>query len=287
MAKTERIFKIHPAIGIARVGDAKSHFIGPEIPGIPANWDIKSKEFLDFKVEGKIKRQAARFRIWEYKKKGSKLVPLKEVNLDDPDIEGIEWTVHLANRKASFYLFNGQKGAKNNFSGAHELRNRAVKGPQRAKKLEIDEGPKSINGKEKKGIHFKNTKPEIPILTLGELQTDKKGRLLVLGGKGTSKPSPNLPKVPPSYIGASCPNGNPWPEILEYANNNTWFDDVSAGQRESDRARRHRVRVGSRRPSLMGPAPRSWWSRCRSRFPPRPRRISPAPRMIQQRRGRA
>jgi L-Lysine epsilon oxidase N-terminal len=46
---------------------------------------------------------------------------------------------------------------------------------------------------------------------LGELQTDKDGRLIVLGGKGTS---------------AKTDEGKP---ITNYANNDFWHDDVSDG----------------------------------------------------------
>ena len=31
--------RIHPAIGVARVGDSDQFFIGPESPGVPGNWD--------------------------------------------------------------------------------------------------------------------------------------------------------------------------------------------------------------------------------------------------------
>src|SRR5438094_4079446 len=99
------VFKIHPAIGIARIGDADPNhsFIGPETPRVPANWDYTTQQFLPFKFGGHVKRQAARFRIWEYVEKNGQVVPWKEISLDD--VEQITWTVHLANRKASFYRF--------------------------------------------------------------------------------------------------------------------------------------------------------------------------------------
>ena len=50
----------------------------------------------------RLKAQTARFRIWEYVETAGKLVPQRELNLDTPEIVSIQWTVHLANRKASF-----------------------------------------------------------------------------------------------------------------------------------------------------------------------------------------
>src|SRR6266446_1890728 len=103
------ILKIHPAIGIARVGDSpSSFFIGPEKPfagntGQDAGAGTAAPPFRD---GGKVKRQAARFRIFNY--------PIgkepEELNLDHPDVAEIEWTVHLANKKAAFFKFDGQKG---------------------------------------------------------------------------------------------------------------------------------------------------------------------------------
>jgi hypothetical protein len=52
--------RIHPAIGIARLGNSPdAFFIGPERPGV-----VHSGPFKDEK--GRIKRQAARFRLFGY-----------------------------------------------------------------------------------------------------------------------------------------------------------------------------------------------------------------------------
>ncbi len=215
----ERVFKIHPAIGVARVGDADrdapgGFFIGPETPGVPANWDTASQTFFPFKLGGKIKAQAARFRVWEYAESSGKLVPKGEVNLDSPDVVSIEWTVHLANRKASFFNFDGRKGEADNYASMTPAnrRNKDVPDADRAARLEIDEGPKSVQGKNSPKVVFNNSKAHIPIEMLGELRTDSQGRLLVLGGKGQSNSSISPPK-----------------RITHYANNDTWFDDVSDG----------------------------------------------------------
>src|SRR5712692_3427439 len=100
--------RIHPAIGVARVGNSQQFFVGPENPGVPANWDADNTKFKSFKdAEGKILRQAARFRIFQFDDAGN---PVKEVTRGDGVT--IEWRVHVANRKASFFTFNGQSGAE-------------------------------------------------------------------------------------------------------------------------------------------------------------------------------
>ncbi|MEO8427646.1 MAG: LodA/GoxA family CTQ-dependent oxidase, partial [Verrucomicrobiota bacterium] len=61
-----KTIKIHPAIGIARVGNSPTEFfIGPELPG-------KHKQpFGGYKdAQGRIKRQAARFRLFGYDSHG-------------------------------------------------------------------------------------------------------------------------------------------------------------------------------------------------------------------------
>ncbi|GAC1639063.1 MAG: LodA/GoxA family CTQ-dependent oxidase [Ktedonobacteraceae bacterium] len=205
------IFKIHPAIGIARVGDADAdhYFIGPETPGVPANWDFGSGQFLPFKQGVAIKRQAARFRIWEYVQQNGQIIPAREITLDD--VQSITWTVHLANRKASFYQFNGQVGAPDNFKSNPLLRNASM--TSNRAQLDIDEGSKAITaakGVPSQPVEFKNSKAAIPIETLGQLRTDEHGRLLVIGGKGK----------------AASPNNAP---LVHFANNDHWFDDTSDG----------------------------------------------------------
>ena len=89
MAKIATI-KIHPAIGIARVGNSPDEFfIGPEKPGVHPR---PKGGYRD--AQGRIKRQAARFRLFGYDKNG-KLV--REITAKDATIT---WTVALANKIA-------------------------------------------------------------------------------------------------------------------------------------------------------------------------------------------
>ena len=93
-----RFFRIHPAIGVARMGNSPSHFIGPETPGVPPNSSdgVTFNSFRDTDPLGRILRQGARFRVFEYTKDASgALSNPVEVALGR-DIVDIEWRVHLA-----------------------------------------------------------------------------------------------------------------------------------------------------------------------------------------------
>src|SRR5262249_24315865 len=160
----ERQYRIHPAIGIARVGDAARsdasndfYFIGPEIAEFPANVDARSGVKEELKTpDGKEKPKAARFRIFKYEKENEgKFRPIGEVRSSDTTrAVKIVWTAHLANRKANFCAFHGQVGAEDNplFSsygtpGKPTVRNEKLKtNAERKKWLELDPGPQTVNG---------------------------------------------------------------------------------------------------------------------------------------------
>src|SRR5262245_3402675 len=97
------VYKIHPAIGIARVGDHPSaFFIGPErprSPGVEIGRDQIETPLTSYKEGGKVKRQAARFRVFRFHQDdtgGLQLVG--EVTADEAKID---WKVNLVNRKAA------------------------------------------------------------------------------------------------------------------------------------------------------------------------------------------
>ncbi|KFE62108.1 LodA/GoxA family CTQ-dependent oxidase [Hyalangium minutum] len=207
-----RFFRIHPAVGVARVGNSPDEFyIGPEHPNQPPNFDIAQKKFQPFKdSQGRVKRQAARFRVFEYTMQSGVLSPLREITQGSFDITGIKWNVHLANRKAAFFKFNGQEGADN---GAWKAKRNAhvQAAADRERLLVIDPGLKSISGKSQPRVSLTNPNRNIPITTLGELRTDEQGRLLVLGGLGQSS------KTDQGKL------------IDDYVNNDHWFDDMSDG----------------------------------------------------------
>ena len=240
----ERQYRIHPAIGIARVGDAVRsdasndfYFVGPEIPGVAANIDPQSGAQGEFKTpDGRVKPQAARFRIFEYEKgNDGKFHPIGEVRTSETArAVKIVWTVHLANRKANFCTFHGQAGAEDNPLFASygtpqnptlKVRNDKLKtSVERKKWLELDPGPQRINGGDATTVanfaidrDLKKSKPngetKLKIRTLGQLRSDADGRLIVIGGMGQSDFDPGLGRE----------------TIGHFANNDGWFDDMSDG----------------------------------------------------------
>lgn len=197
---------IHPAIGIARVGDSEDHFfIGPEVDQpLPMEADSLKDE------HGALKRQAARFRIYGYNAAGEAVAELT------PDDAEIEWSVHVANKKAAWYQFQialdiPEAARKKFHPPVTELRNQALTGADRGK-LAIDPGAVTISGRNQSGPGYRFDSGEFmgKKVYLGELRTDKAGRLLFLGGRGVS---------------ASCDGSPP----NEFANNDKWHDDVSDG----------------------------------------------------------
>lgn len=190
---------IHPGIGIARVGDSPDAFIvGPEVlnPVPPPDGYKDCKGFL--------KRQAARFRIFGYDVQNR---PVKELTCDDAEIE---WSVHVANKKAAWYCFNialdipeAVPVPRRNASFSKADRNQLI----------IDPGPRSIAGKNKQGEGYKfNTGTFLGNrVYLGEICTDNDGRLIFLGGRGLS--------------------ATPLPHntAIDFANNDGWYDDISDG----------------------------------------------------------
>lgn len=220
-------FRIHPAIGAARMGNAPDKFfVGPEEPGVPGNWNPNTNKFDSFRDDqGRIQRQAARFRVFEYPRDGG--LP-KEVGIGADNVVNIEWRVHLANKKASFFTFDGQHGAEDAFIARaarpatapqkdgpprQNLRNPGVPEADRNRLLNLDPGEQIISKSTAARVVLANTNTNVPFIPdLGELRLDDQGRLLVLGGHGSSGSTATPPVT-----------------IDEYANNDTWFDDTSDG----------------------------------------------------------
>ncbi len=179
--------RIHPAIGIARVGNSEEYYIGPETmagmdisgqvltgglpirPGTDGD-TITSAEVRD--SSGKLKRQAARFRIYQYTfadKDGLESYPVgqgEEIKIgslvDGKTIKDIIWTVHLANKKAnSWDAGDGLAPFQNNHTP--DIRNPDFgKNPadaSRLKKLVIDAGPRALSVLAANVVHFDKTTP--------------------------------------------------------------------------------------------------------------------------------
>ncbi len=249
------IFKIHPAIGISRLGDSTTDFcLSPEVPmGLPIKCDRQGRTLLDaagqeqtvdtFKdAQGRIKRQAARFRVYVYEDANDQHG--RELKIGDrvkvykwqtgefytAILLDIEWTVYLANKKASWYQFKGTQ-PEYDYAPDHPLRNPAIKDATARQRLIIDPGPQTVSyshsaprqaefAKDKNWAFpqsFPSTLTPKNIDTLGETlvtQQDDYNRLLVLGGHGRSG------SYRPGY-------GETHIEIN--TSGDGWFDDISDG----------------------------------------------------------
>ena len=157
--------KVFPGVGVARVGNSPDeYFIGPEAPDIPPDPQGGFKD-----ASGRIKRQAARFRVYGFDASDK---PVLEINHKLPGLV-MQWTVRLANKKASWYQFAGvARGLKNDKDGdPNLLRNRAITDRS---KLEIKPAPRTINGLNRSGIEYEFNDGTFFDLSvpLGELRTD-------------------------------------------------------------------------------------------------------------------
>lgn len=183
---------IHPGVGIARVGNsADAFFIGPEVAGAtpPPPADLRD-------AQGAVARQAARFRIYGYDAEGRVVGEVRAMDAR------IDWSVHLANRKAAWYRFERAM----DIPGARSQGRRNASANDRstlvlnARRQSTSEGtPVELTAKAK-GV----------TMLLGELLTDSAGRLIVLPGRGR----------------AVSWKGTP---VTTYANNDAWLDDTADG----------------------------------------------------------
>ncbi|MCA1458772.1 LodA/GoxA family CTQ-dependent oxidase [Bradyrhizobium sp. BRP22] len=218
--------RIHPGIGVARVGNSPDgYFIGPEAPRDPNQVTAPDGAFKD--AEGRIKRQAARFRIYAYDEEGNNLgeLPLSgEADCDAGRAAAVEWTVHLANKKGAWYKFftRFQKpdGVRNGFCTVPK-----GQPPDSRLDLVIDPGPRCIDGEGRpvacdagpSTVRFDTGMFLGTAVPLGELMVDTNARLVVLGGFGHSASTNGEP------IGQDARSTDYW------VNNDHWYDDISDG----------------------------------------------------------
>ncbi|HEY3841601.1 MAG TPA: LodA/GoxA family CTQ-dependent oxidase, partial [Bryobacteraceae bacterium] len=190
--------RIHPAIGIARIGNSEEFFVGPEVP---YRQPPPTGGYRD--PEGKLKRQAARFRIYGYDASGNVVGELTAANAE------IAWTVHVANKKAAWYDFDAALDLPEAVDLKSTRRNAAVQGKERTG-LVIDPGARSVSGRKSQPQRFDSGSFLGAPVYLGEILTDEEGRLIFAGGLGKSG----------SPIGYS---------LTTFANNAGWHDDTSDG----------------------------------------------------------
>ncbi len=227
-------YQIHPTIGIARLGNSPDEFyLSPEtVGGLPLCCDASGNAISDsgqvqyvdqFKDSvGRIKRQAARFRVFEQTDNGS-----RQIAIGEDDIDKIVWTVHIANKKPIWYSFSELQGdlefgESNSYKNQHIAVNNSDVTSADRQALIIDPGPRSISSP---GDLVEFSRYNIPtdyphgsfppagsggteINSLGELRMDDSGNLIALGGFGNVTGSGDIT----SFIGA-----------------NGYWDDVSDG----------------------------------------------------------
>lgn len=214
-------YKIHPAIGLARVGNSGEHYLAPEraggLPVLPDGRPFSPADFRD--RDGRLRRQGARFEVYRYDGPAGG----EAVRPGEGGVARIEWTVHLANKKAIWYEFLANAGEAG-YAPGHPLRNADITDPEERVRLIIDPGPRTVTGPGQRAEFSRFDNPQGYPMTfppdglsprsidsLGGLRTDAEGRLVVLGGYGASGSSAAVPV------------------IVDYANNDGWWDDVSDG----------------------------------------------------------
>ena len=190
---------IHPAIGVARIGNSDEYFIGPEVP-----YPTPPPEGGYRDASGKLKRQAAQFRIYGYNAANEVVGEITSASAE------IEWTVHVANKKGAWYDFDAALDLTEAKDLKSARRNAFVQGADRDQ-LVIDPGPRSVSGANQPASTFDTGKFFGQTVYLGQIETDSEGRLIFVGGKGVS--------------------GSPLPgfTLVTFANNPGWHDDTSDG----------------------------------------------------------
>jgi L-Lysine epsilon oxidase N-terminal/L-lysine epsilon oxidase C-terminal domain len=265
-----RVFRVHPTINFARLGTSPEFYLSPETSagmplegtattgGLPIKAGTEST-FVDSgdlrDATGRLKRQAARFRLFAYRFDGADVYPsgdgvevLPGTVLDDGRrVATVVWTVHLANKKAAAYMVVPSQGLEAFRNGVPQLRNPSVYGdvdaPARLTSLVIDPGPRAIDAVGGTPVSFDKAtpagfsdgsggiahasaypktfptgrlfQPAGPLDTLGTLEVDDTGRLLVL---------PAFGRTAAQYE----EYGDPMP-LTGDLNNYGWFDDAADG----------------------------------------------------------
>ncbi|RJE74946.1 LodA/GoxA family CTQ-dependent oxidase [Reichenbachiella sp. MSK19-1] len=103
-------YKIHPAIGIARVGDSESYYIAPSTAGaLPTEYSTPPPAGVHFRdASDKLLRQAAKFQVYAYESGNAEGTV---VTAGTNGIKAIKWTAWIANKKSSWFQFMQQTGS--------------------------------------------------------------------------------------------------------------------------------------------------------------------------------
>ena len=199
-------YRIFPPIGLGRIGNSSDFFVAPEVLGssgveFTATGEVPLNGYKDSAF--RVKRQAARFHLFERANSSSPFVPAVI-----PSGASIKWTVHVANKKDAIRRPSGPPS----FVPSTGLR--PTLDATRSNRL-IDSGAVVVEGanatpKSLSGMHV-----GLPV-SLGDVRTDSLGRLLIVPATGISKSNPVSP------VGGS------------FYNNANWYDDVCDGSIQAE-----------------------------------------------------
>jgi hypothetical protein len=210
-------FRIYPGIGIARLGNSPdSFFLSPEVPDL-GPLELRADDAIDpvntYKdANRKLRRQAARFRVYEVETDANGAETFTEV-VNGSGVS-IVWHVELANEKAAAGWFVSED--------LPEDPNKRRNPDATRDDLTIRPTFPAISGANQVATATADGRFKGTAVYLGELRTDGKGRLMVLGGRGKSE---SIPPGQPLGDGSQAPGHPP----NTFANNWAWYDDVADG----------------------------------------------------------
>lgn len=273
--------RIHPSIGFARVGSSEQYYVGPETSaGLPVdkqkatgglpikpgteNTTITSADLRD--SQGRLKRQAARFRIYRYDEEnladypcGSGTEVVIGSSIDGKRVTDIVWTVHLANKKANCWRIEAAPwpGGLDGYKDGQQppLRNPDFASPNpsdptRLKQLVIDAGPRALKSSGRGSIAFDKATGACYCSSEGDVidlpdypksfpASDGANQVASLGsqaittlGEMTTEPNGRLLVL--GAYGRACGfddkgHANPDAPLNEDVDNNYWLDDTADG----------------------------------------------------------
>jgi L-lysine 6-oxidase len=253
-------YAVHPAVGVARLGNSPDEFyLEPEtIGGLPIECTpdgtprtengrpVFVKKFKD--AEGRIKRQGAQFRVYAFDSNDPN-DPGREITLDDPAVESIEWTVHLANKKAVWYnndqfigntYLAGDPNAETEDTNYYpnpntppspttdaSLRNWYIQDEaRRQRELIIDPGPRTVSRAGQKAAFSRDTIPkDYPKGAFPPIDKESPRIPYEIDTLGDAMMARSGRLI---VLGGFGRAGGQVP-IATYTGADTWFDDISDG----------------------------------------------------------
>ncbi|MGR5283871.1 LodA/GoxA family CTQ-dependent oxidase [Vibrio maritimus] len=270
MASTIKNIRIHPGIGIARVGNSDEYYIGPEAPGVvvdPGGEGGPGPNGGTYRdAENRLKRQAQRFRIYATDETGK----INEITSKTPGVKEIIWRVHVRNLKAANYAFQGAYLFNPKLYRNPNIQSNADS-PEERDKLIIDAGITTISASAEQPVimagdifngvgeselpgylRFENMEQKIahdgeelpPVkvtyqgannIELGQLKLDDQQRLLFVPGPGKAEcvttPKIELSNPSENYDAPNGPNpADPLVNQFAYFNVPGWWDDTCGGE---------------------------------------------------------